>query len=101
MEGSVNGGEPGLRQCQLHLGESVGFASPGSFPKIAVVWGVPELIVLAVVFLQGYNQQPLYIVAQSPLKDTRRDFWKMIFEREVPVIMMLCTTSEDGKVCSE
>ena len=50
-------------------------------------------------FAQGYDQQQAYVVAQSPLKDTRRDFWKMVFEREIPVIMMLCTTSEGGKVC--
>ena len=47
---------------------------------------------------QGYKQKKPFIVAQSPMKNTSRDFWKMIVERNCSAVVMLCGLEEDGKV---
>ena len=46
-------------------------------------------------FLQSYLSNRAYIVTQGPLPDTRRDFFKMIFDRDVVAIVML-TGNEDS-----
>ena len=48
--------------------------------------------------LQGYKQQRAFIIAQSPMESTARDFWKMIYDRKCGVIVMLCDLMEDGEV---
>jgi len=48
--------------------------------------------------LQGYKQYKGFIIAQAPMKDTCRDFWKMVFERECGLIVMLSDLVEDGEV---
>ena len=47
---------------------------------------------------QGYKQQRAYIIAQSPIDFTTRDFWKMVYDRKCGVIVMLCDLVEEGKV---
>uniref|UniRef100_A0A7E4VBU4 Protein-tyrosine-phosphatase n=1 Tax=Panagrellus redivivus TaxID=6233 RepID=A0A7E4VBU4_PANRE len=37
-----------------------------------------------------------YICAQGPLDDTVVDFWQMVFQERVPVIVMLCGIIENG-----
>lgn len=48
--------------------------------------------------MQGYKQKRGFIIAQSPMSNTTGDFWKMVYEREVAVIVMLSEFYEDGKV---
>ena len=48
--------------------------------------------------LQGYKQCKGFIIAQAPMKDTCRDFWKMVFERDCGLIVMLSDLVEDGEV---
>ena len=48
--------------------------------------------------IQGYKQQRAFIIAQSPMESTARDFWKMIYDRKCGVIVMLCDLVEDGEV---
>ena len=48
--------------------------------------------------MQGYKQKRGFIVAQAPMSNTAGDFWKMVYEREVAVIVMLSEFNEDGKV---
>ena len=48
--------------------------------------------------LQGYKQRRAFIIAQSPMESTARDFWKMIYDRKCGVIVMLCDLVEDGEV---
>jgi protein tyrosine phosphatase len=43
----------------------------------------------------------VYIAAQSPLRNTVFDFWRMIFENNVMFIVMLCAEIEAGKTKSE
>ena len=47
---------------------------------------------------QGYKQWRGFIVAQAPMKSTCRDFWKMVYERECGLIVMLSDLVENGKV---
>ena len=37
-------------------------------------------------------------MTQGPLKDTRREFWKMVYDQEVATIVMLSTVVEDDTV---
>jgi tyrosine-protein phosphatase 2/3 len=39
-----------------------------------------------------------YIATQGPLPDTFKDFWRMIWDQEIPVILMLTAESEGGMV---
>ena len=51
-----------------------------------------------VIYAQGYKQQRAFIIAQSPMESTARDFWKMVYDRKCGVIVMLCDLVEGGKV---
>ena len=37
-------------------------------------------------------------MAQSPMQNTIRDFWKMIHDRQCASVVMLCEVIEDGNV---
>ena len=47
---------------------------------------------------QGYHTRKGFIIAQSPMKNTTRDFFKMIVDYEVSVIVMCCDLQETGEV---
>jgi len=47
---------------------------------------------------QGYKQYKGFIIAQAPMKFTCRDFWKMVYERECGVVVMLSDLVENGMV---
>ena len=47
---------------------------------------------------QGYKQYKGFIITQAPMKITCRDFWKMIYERECGVVVMLSDLVENGRV---
>ena len=48
--------------------------------------------------VQGYKQQKGFIIAQALMKSTCQDFWKMVYERECGVIVMLSDLVENGEV---
>ena len=48
--------------------------------------------------MQGYREKRAFIIAQSPMENTVRDFWKMIVDYKVSAIVMLCGLEESGKV---
>ena len=48
--------------------------------------------------LQGYSKAKAFIIAQSPMEHTARDFWKMIMQYRVSAIVMLCGLEENGEV---
>ncbi|EEC03265.1 protein tyrosine phosphatse n18, putative [Ixodes scapularis] len=47
--------------------------------------------------LQGASGSRAYIASQGPLPTTVMDFWRMIWECEVQVIIMACNEKESGK----
>lgn len=47
---------------------------------------------------QGYKQKNAFIVAQSPMENTIRDFWKMIYNLKCSTIVMLCELVENKQV---
>ncbi|XP_076306980.1 tyrosine-protein phosphatase 69D-like isoform X2 [Tachypleus tridentatus] len=49
-------------------------------------------------FVEGYRGRKMFICAQGPLERTVVDFWKMIWEHKVTVIVMLTGVEEHGKV---
>ena len=58
-------------------------------------------VTLAISF-QGYKQRKGFIIAQSPMVTTVKDFIKMLYERECGVVMMLCGCEEGGvEMCAQ
>ena len=38
-----------------------------------------------------------FVIAQSPMENTTRDYWKMIMDYKVSAIVMLCELEENGE----
>ncbi|XP_076324345.1 tyrosine-protein phosphatase 10D-like isoform X1 [Tachypleus tridentatus] len=48
-------------------------------------------------YIPGYNSPREFIVTQGPLLSTRDDFWRMIWEQNIRVIVMLTRCIEKGR----
>lgn len=48
-------------------------------------------------YVDGYRRPKEYIVTQGPLECTVNDFWRMIWQESVPVIIMVTELVENGK----
>ena len=48
---------------------------------------------------QGYKSSTEYIATQTPLKETINDFWRMVWEQNVDIIVMLSKRFGPKKVC--
>lgn len=47
---------------------------------------------------QGYTHPQEFIATQGPLKKTLADFWRLVWEQQVHVIVMLTVGMENGRV---
>ena len=59
--------------------------------------GVPGSDYINANHIKGASGSNAYIAAQGPLPHTVNDFWRMVVETEVQVIVMACNETEAGK----
>eukprot|EP00096_Caligus_rogercresseyi_P016245 TRINITY_DN884_c0_g1_i2.p1 TRINITY_DN884_c0_g1~~TRINITY_DN884_c0_g1_i2.p1 ORF type:complete len:992 (-),score=351.14 TRINITY_DN884_c0_g1_i2:57-3032(-) len=59
--------------------------------------GIPGSDYINANYLKGASGSNAYIASQGPLPNTVNDFWRMIVECQVQVIVMACNEQEAGK----
>ena len=59
--------------------------------------GVPGSEYINANYIKGASGSNAYIASQGPLPHTVNDFWRMVVETEVQVIVMACNETEAGK----
>ncbi|XP_034522935.1 receptor-type tyrosine-protein phosphatase V-like isoform X4 [Ailuropoda melanoleuca] len=52
-------------------------------------------------FIPGYSHPQEFIATQGPLKKTLEDFWRLVWEQQVHIIVMLTVGMENGRVLCE
>ena len=48
-------------------------------------------------WIQGHNSRPRYIATQGPLERSRNSFWKIVWEHNISLIIMVTAIKENGK----
>jgi len=76
---------------------------PPDFSRVplSLIPGVPGSNYINANFVKGHDGQPtVYISAQGPLEHTLNDFWRMVWEHKLCVVLMLTKEVEGGKMKS-
>ncbi|KAK4298161.1 hypothetical protein Pmani_029475 [Petrolisthes manimaculis] len=47
-------------------------------------------------YIHGHKKAKMFIAAQGPLNNTRQAFWRMVWEKQVHIIVMLTTCVQNG-----
>ena len=53
---------------------------------------------MLMLMLQGYRYKKAYVATQGPLAETTEDFWRMLWEHNSTIIVMLTKLREMGRV---
>ena len=73
----------------------------GTYQKLLIII-LHEVLYKKKKILQGYNREKEYIATQGPLPDTVGDFWRLVWDYNIPSIIMLTNLMEKMKVkCSQ
>lgn len=56
--------------------------------------GLLKYILQSYVFVQGYKRKKEFIITQMPLSTTKTEFWRLIEEHGVHIIVMMNNESE-------
>uniref|UniRef100_A0A7E4V8E7 protein-tyrosine-phosphatase n=1 Tax=Panagrellus redivivus TaxID=6233 RepID=A0A7E4V8E7_PANRE len=48
-------------------------------------------------YIRGYNDKKVFIAAQAPVEHSINDFWQMIWEQDVKILIMVANTNERGR----
>lgn len=65
---------------------------------LAPIRGVEGSDYINASFIDGYRYRSAYIAAQGPLSDTAEDFWRMLWEHNSTIVVMLTKLKEMGRV---
>lgn len=74
------------------------FSVDGSRVILDEYAGIPGSDYINANYIKGASGSMAYIASQGPLPHTVNDFWRMIVQCEVKVIVMACNEKESGKV---
>ncbi|XP_060034530.1 receptor-type tyrosine-protein phosphatase V-like isoform X4 [Erinaceus europaeus] len=69
--------------------------------RLAQLEGEPHSDYINANFIPGYTHPQEFIATQGPLKKTLEDFWRLVWEQQVQLIVMLTVGMENGRVLCE
>ncbi|XP_020920200.1 receptor-type tyrosine-protein phosphatase V-like isoform X4 [Sus scrofa] len=69
--------------------------------RLTLLDGEPHSDYINASFIPGYTHPQEFIATQGPLKKTLEDFWRLVWEQQVRVIVMLTVGMENGRVLCE
>ena len=49
-------------------------------------------------YVDGFRRPGAYIATQGPMQSTENLFWRMVFEQDIKIIVMITHLYEAGKV---
>ncbi|XP_006890630.1 PREDICTED: receptor-type tyrosine-protein phosphatase V-like [Elephantulus edwardii] len=69
--------------------------------RLTKLEGEPHSDYINANFVPGYTHSQEFIATQGPLKKTLEDFWRLVWEQQVHIIVMLTVGMENGRVLCE
>ncbi|XP_029791327.1 receptor-type tyrosine-protein phosphatase V-like [Suricata suricatta] len=69
--------------------------------RLTQLEGEPHSDYINANFIPGYTHPQEFIATQGPLRKTLEDFWRLVWEQQVHIIVMLTVGMENGRVLCE